>query len=823
MQTVVQDAKQAIRAFRAKPVFTFSAVLALMLGIGGTAAIFSVVNAVLLRPVPFADADRLVMLMISANREPLLPVASPAQFMYWRLQTDVLEDVAAFTSTTLNYTGGERPRRINAARVSEAYFRTFRALIVAGRSFTIEEDLPRRDRVVVLSHDFWMRELAGDPQIVGKTISLSGDTYTVVGVVGAAFDMREQGDPALWVPLQVDPATTERAYSYQVAARLKPNVTLAQAQARLEASAAAFRERFPGVLGPRAGFSALTMQDALVGRGVHTTLFVLLGAVGLVLLIACANVGNLLLARANARQRELAIRSALGASRGRIARQLLTESALLAAGGGALGLIAGFFAIRGLLAVNTAGLPRLGDAGSLVGLDWRVGAFTLAATVGTVLVCGLWPALASSRADVVEVIKSAGNRAGSGVGQSRTRSALVIAEIALAVVLLIGAALLLRTSLALGRVEPGFDAENLLTMQTSLSGPERATTESSEQTVRFARERIRSVPGVVDVVATCCIPMQPGWGMPFNIPGRADEGLYTGSNAVVFSSPGYFDIFNIPVLRGRAFDDGDRRGSPPVAVINEALAKRYWPDGADPLEDRMLLGGGAANMREYADEPVRQIVGIVGDVRAVGLADEPEPMIYVPSAQLPDALSALVASRVATAWVVRTQGSPMAVSRAVQQELERATGSPATDVRTMADIVSRSVSRQRLHMLLINVFAGCALLLATIGIFGLTAYTVQQQTREVGIRIALGARADQIRTTVLRRGASLVGVGCAIGLAAAFFLAKFLASILFGVEPRDTAVFAGLPAVVALVAALAVFVPAQWASRVNPLDALRDE
>jgi putative ABC transport system permease protein len=820
MEALSQSIKQAFRTLRKSPVFAATAVLALMLGIGGTTAVFSVINAVLLRPAPFPESERLVMLMLSANRNPVLPVGSPAQFVYWRLQTDVLEDVAAFTNMALSYTSNGTPEQVSVTRVSEAYFRTFRAPFVEGRSFTMDEDSPGGVRATVVSYDFWVRRLSRDPEIVGKTISLSGDAYTVVGIVGPSFDMREYGNPGLWVPLQVDPNTTDRPYIYQVAARLRPGVTLAQAQDRLEASVAGFRERFPGVLGPRAGFSALTMQDAVVGRGVRTTLFVLLGAVGLVLLIACANVANLLFVRANERQREIAICSALGASRGRITQQLLAESVLLALFGGALGLVAGFLGMRTLLAVNTAGLPRLGDAGSLVGLDWRVASFALAVSVGTVLLFGLAPALASSRTNLVAVIKGSGS---GGRAHNRTRSTLVVVEVCLAVVLLIGAALLLRTSFALNRVDPGFDPANLLTVRTSLSGPAFATTESIEQTVRLAREHIRAIPGVVDAVATSSIPMQPGWGMPFNIPGHVDEGLYTGSNGVVFTSPGYFDIFRIPVLRGRAFNDGDRAGSLPVAIINEAFAKRYWPNGADPLADQILIGGGAANTSEYADEPVRQIVGIVGNVRSEGLADEPGPLMYVPHAQLRDALSTLVASSLPMNWVVRTQGDPADVARTVQDDLRLVTRSPTTDIRTIEEVVTLSVSRQRLYMLLISVFAGSALLLAAVGVFGVLAYAVQQQTRDIGIRMALGAREGQIKSMVLRRGALLVAIGGSIGIVAAFFLSRLLAAVLFGVEPNDPAAFIAVPAILGLVGAIAIFFPAHWASRLNPLDALRQD
>jgi predicted permease len=403
------------------------------------------------------------------------------------------------------------------------------------------------------------------------------------------------------------------------------------------------------------------------------------------------------------------------------------------------------------------------------------------------------------------------------------RSVLVMVEVGLAVVLLVGAALLIRTSLALNQVDPGFNTTNLLTVQTSLSGPAFLTSESVEQTVRITRERLHSVPGVIDAVATCCIPLQPGWGLPFNIMGRTDAGPYTGSNAVVFTSPGYFETFEIPVVRGRAFDERDNVAGPPVVIINEALARQHWRDGGDPLEDRMRIGGGAANLQELAEEPVRQVVGIVGDIRGASLADDPGPVMYVPQAQLPDALNALVVRTTPIAWVVRTQGEPRSVMALVQEEVRGGTGLPVTDLRRMEDVVSQSLSRQRLHMLLMSVFAGSALLLAAIGIFGLMAYAVQQRTHEIGLRMALGAAPGRVSAMVICQGMLPVMIGLAVGLVAAYFLANVLASILFKVEPRDPAVFTTIPVMLVLVALTAVAIPAARASRMNPLEALRDD
>jgi predicted permease len=541
-----------------------------------------------------------------------------------------------------------------------------------------------------------------------------------------------------------------------------------------------------------------------------------------VLLIACANVANLLLIRATGRRRELAVRVALGAVRWRVMRQLLTESLMLSFAGGALGLLAGYVGMRVLMTVNTAGLPRLGPEGSLLGMDWRIVLFTVALSIVTGILFGLIPALVASRADLNAVIKDSSSRSGSGFRQNKTRSVLVLVEVSLAVVLLVGAALLIRTTLALSTVDPGFTTENVLVMRTSLAGPLFQTSAGTDQTARLALERIRAIPGVAAASMTCCVPLQGGYGLPFNIVGRTNEGPFTGGGGIHYAVPGYFDTYEIPVIRGRAFNESDTASGPPVIIISESMAKQFWPDG-DPLADQVWVAGGVPIVKELAGEPPRQVIGIVGDVRTGSVAQDPGPMMYMPIAQNPDAMTGFLQGSGPMGWVIRTSVEPGTVSREIQDIIRETTGVPVAGVQNMNDVVSINTSRQRLNMLLMTIFGGSALVLAAIGIYGLMAYSVQHRTQEIGIRMALGAQADRVRWSIVGQGMTLVGIGVVIGVAGAFYLATFLTRVLYGVQARDVLVFVGVPAVLAATAFAAVWIAARRASRIDPLDALRYE
>lgn len=818
MEALSQDIKQAFRTLRKSPAFAATAILTLALGIGANTAVFSLFNAVVLAPVSVREPDTLVQLISTVNGEPLSKEASIETYLYWREQTDVIEDVAAYRRVGVNYTAGDTPRRIAASQVTGSYFRTFRANMVLGRPFSSDEESPSGPKVAVISHRFWTQRLGADPDVVGKTLSLNGVLHTVVGVTAREFDTRDLGNIDLWTPL--DPST---AGSLEAVARLKPGVSLTQAQERLAASTAAFRERVATPLREEVRFGSVLFKDAVVATGSgplfrndpRGVLWLLIGAVTFVLLIACANVAGLMLAHTSARDREIAVRSALGAGRWRIVRQLLTESAVVSGIGGLLGLTFGFVGIRALLAVDTAGLPRLGQGGVSMTVDWRVVAFTVSLSIATVVMSGLLPALAVSRGDRSNVITGSRNPPATGRKKSKARAAIVVAQISLAIVLLVGAALLIRTTVALNAVEPGFNVDNVMTLRTPLPEERFHSGAAIEELAGRTLERIRGIPGVEAAGTSCCIPLLQSWGLVFKIIGRDDAGRpFTSGADVTIGTGDYFEVFQIPVVRGRVFDERDGSAAAPVLVINRALADRWWPDGQEPLGQRIRLG------RE--DEPAREVIGVVENERKTRL-EIVRPIMYVPQSQISDAWMKENLQSDSLAWIVRTSGDPTRLANVLRDQIQQSTGVPVTDVAAMKDVVASSISRQRASMLLMTSFGAVALLLTAIGIYGLVAYSVHQRTHEIGVRMALGAQRNSILSMVIRQGGLLATIGTAIGISAAYFLAGLLASILYGVEPRDTAVFIAVPITLAIVVLAAVSIPAYRASRLHPLSALRSE
>jgi putative ABC transport system permease protein len=554
---------------------------------------------------------------------------------------------------------------------------------------------------------------------------------------------------------------------------------------------------------------------------IRKALLILLGAVGFVLLIACANVANLLLARATLRKREIAIRASLGASRGRVVMQLLTESALLSLIGGVLGLLLGYLGVRVLLAVNPVNLPRIDEHGANVALDWRVLAFTLGIALLTGILFGLIPALSASRTDLASTFKEGSSRTGSSFGQNKARSILVVTEMALALVLLVGAALLIRTYLSLREVKPGFDAHNVLTMEMSFSGDRFSKTAPVASATQEVERRVGAIPGVESVGLTCCLPVNGGVDLPFTIEGvPPTDGKFSGDVQWRNISPQYFRVFRVPLLRGREFDQRDQMISDHVIVINEAMAKKYWPKGNE-LGSRITTGHGLGP--EFEEGP-REIVGVVGDTRDEGLDNDPPPMMYIPETQTTDGTTALESRVLPMNWVIRTNVAPLTLSNDIQRELRVATGGlPVAHVRTMQDVIGESTARSDFNTMLLSIFGGVALLLAAIGIYGLMAYSVQQRTQEIGIRMALGASPYTVRKMVVLQGMRLAAIGVVIGVAAALALTRFMAELIYGVKTWDPLVFVTITLLLSGVSLLATYIPALRASRVDPMESLRYE
>ena len=814
------DLKHSLRMFFKNPGFTIAAVAALALGIGANTAIFSVVNTVLLKPLTYPEPDRIVQFWLTSPDGSGVGASQP-KFRNWQAQTNVFQDVTAydFGGPGFNLTG-DRPEQLHGIHVTEAYFRLFGAPVMLGRTFTPQEDSPNGGKPVVISYGLWQRRFASNPNIVGTALSLGNEPYTIIGVLGKDFHTDAEAD--IWLPFQFPQESTNQGHYFLSAGRLKPGVTIDQANAQLKVAADQFRRRYPNVIGPKEGFKVQPLRDSIVSD-VRSSLFILLGAVSLVLLIACANVANLLLVRATGRKREFAIRAAMGAGRGRIIRQLLTESVLLATTGGILGLILGYAGVRALLAASPEGiLPRVGENGADVSLDWRVLVFTLGVSLLTGILFGLFPAIGASRPDLNSTLKESSNRSGTGFRQSKARSILVISEVSLALILLIGASLLIRTFVALRNVKPGFVTQNVLTMEMSLTGDRFQKTAGVAQLSQSARDRLNAIPGVEIAASTCCIPLDGGFGLPFTIVGRplGNGQENTGGGGWMDASPGYFQAFHIPILRGRDFTDQDTAAAPGIVLINETMAKKFWPKD-NPVGQQIVIGKGVGPEFE---EPARQIIGIVGDIHDGGLNRDPRPLMIVPQAQVPDGMTALNARIGPVAWIIKTRVDPHQLIPTITEQLRQASGGfPVWRVRPMDEYLSASTARDSFNMLLLTIFGVSALLLAAIGIYGLMAYTVQQRTQEMGIRMALGADRGRIRNLVVWHGMRLAIAGVVIGVGAAFGLTRLIASFLFGVKPYDPMVFVAIPILLSAVALVAVWMPATRASKLDPTEALRVE
>jgi putative ABC transport system permease protein len=815
VRSVLNDLKQSLRIFLRNPVFTLAALSALALGIGANTAVFSVVNAVLLKPARFRDPARTVWLATTVPSGNVY-LSSDPMFTLWQQQTSIFEDVTGQEYAKVNLTGVDSPEEVQIARVTSSYFRLLGLPIAQGRGFTVDEDGPNGRRVAVLSDGCWKRRFGGDPGMIGKNITLNGRSYEVVGIAASGAQTEAPAPPEIWIPLPIDPNNSSQVEYFLTMARLRPGVTLSLAREQLKIAAEEYRRKFPNTITMRPGYSfgADLAEEAMV-KNTRPSLLILWGAVSLVLLIACANVANLLLFRAAGRTREIAIRLAIGASRTRIVRQLLIESATLSLIGGVCGLLVTSVGLRGLLRLNPA-IPRIGEYGDRISIDSHVLAFTLLVALLTGLLFGLIPALQSSRTD-----PSAGlgdGRSSAGLRQSRIRSVLVVGEISLALVLMIGAALLIRSYVILQSVNPGFDAHNALTLHMSLASSRFETTSQVNQFVRDATRRLDNLPAVISSGAASWLPFETGATLPFIVVGRPLTGPSHGFGHWRNVSPAYFDALKIPLLRGRLFTDRDGEKNAGVVIINQAMAREYWP-GKDPLADQIDI---APNVGKEFDEPPRQIIGIVGDVLEDALDQRPLATMYIPMAQISDARISRL--RQTIVWIIRTRAQPDALIPAVSKELKQASGGlPVGGFGSISQSLAQSTGRQEFNTELLSIFGGAALLLAAIGIYGVIAYSVQLRTHEIGIRIALGAGTHRVLKMVLVQGVRLAVIGIALGLGAAFALTRFLARFLFGVHTHDPAVFVSTPLVLLGVAFAAAWFPAHRAARLSPLDALRHE
>jgi putative ABC transport system permease protein len=801
LETFFQDIRYGMRSLLRKPGFTLTAGVALALGIGANTAIFSVINGVLLRSLAYRDANSIVMVWErNFQRNRSQNSVSPANFLDWKKQSSSFEQIAASWDTRLNLTSGGEPEEIQVQKVSTDFFSILGVPPELGRAFLRQEETPGTEPVVILGHDLWQRRFAGNPTIVGQTVAISGRNCTVIGVMPPGFHFLNSQIKA-WLPLQLDPATDWRKSGrfLRSVARLKPGVNVQQAQAELDAIGKQLEIAYPD-FNKGWGVNLVPMHEQIVGD-IRPVLLVLLAAVAFVLLIACANVANLLLSRAASRQKELALRAALGASRRRLVRQMLTESVLLAIMGGALGVLLAYWGIHALIAFAPDNIPRLNE----ITIDPRVLIFTFGISLVTGLVFGLVPALQSSRPDLNDALKEGGR--GSSSGNRVARNLFVVAEMALALVLLVGAGLMLRSFSQLHQVKTGFETENVLTMRIQLPMAKYPQPQQRADFFKRAQEHLGALPEVKSVGAINYLPLTGlASSTVFNLASQPElPPSESPGTEVRIITPGYFGAMGIPLLKGRTFDGRDGAESR-VLVINETIARKFFP-GQDPIGQRLIVN--------WEPKVADEIVGVVGDVKETALAEEANPAIYWPHPREPYQFMN---------FVLRAAIDPAHLSAAATKEIHALDpDQPVSDIRTLDQVVAKSIARPRFNMLLLAVFAGVALVLASVGIYGVMNYSATQRTQEIGIRMALGAKPSDILRLVVGHGMKLTFAGIAIGLTASVALTRVMTNLLFGITATDLPTFLGVSAVLTLVALLANYIPARRATRINPVVALRYE
>jgi putative ABC transport system permease protein len=807
--TLVQDLRYAVRTLRRTPGFTAAALACLALGIGANTAIFSVINGVLLRPLPFANPDALVVVWETDPQQgPDRNVVSPANYLDWRAQNTVFSDIGAYIDWRANLTDVDEPVEVARAIATASFFNVLGVPAALGRVYTTAEDVPNGPTVAVLSHRLWQRQFGGRADALGQRMSLDGRPFTVIGVMPDGFGM-EGSKADLWTPMGLDPAVDYRTRTGRYltsVARLEPGVSALRAQSEMTAIARRLESAHPS-FNTGWGVTVVPMEEQAVGS-VRRSLVVLGGVVAFVLLIACANVANLLLARSTARSREIAVRSALGAARGRVVRQLLTESVVLAVLGGVLGLVLAYWGLQAVATLAPQGLPRVAS----ISIDRWTLVFTAAIAIATGLLFGLIPALHAGRGDLQSVLRQ-GSRGSTSVG--RARGVLVIAQVALSLVLLVGAGLMIRSFAKLQSVDPGFDPEGVVTARLQLAGQQFRASGAATAFFTQVLERVERVPGVASVGAINWLPFAGlGSATSYWIEGRPippPTAEFVADVRAVDTS--YFRTMRVRVVRGVTFDSRVSAASPKQVVVNEAFARTHFA-GSNPVGEHVLM--------PWGDTLRGEIVGVVGDTRHAGLDSLARPMIYWAMTQFPTNFMTLVVRSQCPSGAAPCD--PMRLVPAITREVRALNpNQPLADVRPLDAYLGQSVAQRRFSMSLLAIFSGVALLLSAVGIYGVLAYSVAQRTREIGVRMALGARDTTVARMVVREALGVVGIGLAIGIAAALALTRVVASLLYETSPTDPVTFVGVALVLGAVAVVASYLPARRAARVDPIVALRQD